>query len=156
MKFTRLAGFLIMLLFGVGGGMGGDIALFVNIPSLIIVTGITFGGLFASGKCPCNLFSINWGKRDIGELFRAAEVYRYAGKLGIASGIIGSLIGFILILANMDDPALLGPALAIAILTTFYGVVIKYIMCDPIAEGLEDRALELDCSGEEESEGESA
>ncbi len=156
MKITRLLGFLIMFLFIVPVATGGDIALFINIPSLIIVGGITLGGLFASGKCPCNLISINWGKRGVAELFRAAEVYRYAGKLGVASGIIGSLIGLILVLANMDDPALVGPALAIAILTTFYGVVIKYIMCDPIAEGLEDRALELDCSGEEESEGESA
>ena len=155
MKITRLLGFLIMFLFIVPIATGGDIALFVNIPSLIIVVGITLGGLFASGKCPCNLISISWGKRDIGELFRAAEVYRYAGKLGIASGIIGSLIGLILILANMDDPALLGPALAIAILTTFYGVVIKYIICEPIAEGLEDRALALEYN-EEESEGESA
>ncbi|CAM8627251.1 MULTISPECIES: MotA/TolQ/ExbB proton channel family protein [Sphingobium] len=55
-----------------------------------------------------------------------------------ALGMAGTIIGLIGMFAAMDDPAALGPAMALALLTTFYGVVIANIIAAPIAARLSD------------------
>ena len=50
-----------------------------------------------------------------------------------ALGMAGTVIGLIGMFAAMDDPAALGPAMALALLTTFYGVVIANMIAAPIA-----------------------
>ena len=50
----------------------------------------------------------------------------------------GTVIGLIGMFAAMDDPAALGPAMALALLTTFYGVVIANMIAAPIAARLAD------------------
>ncbi len=59
-----------------------------------------------------------------------------------AMGMIGTLIGLVAMLANMDDPKAIGPAMAVALLTTLYGAVIANGMCEPIADKLKLRASE--------------
>ena len=57
--------------------------------------------------------------------------------------MIGTLVGLVQLLANMDDPSAIGPAMAIALLTTLYGAVIANLICLPIADKLEAKlALE--------------
>lgn len=53
--------------------------------------------------------------------------------LGPAYGMIGTLVGLVLMLANMSDPANIGPAMAIALLTTLYGAVIANVFFIPFA-----------------------
>lgn len=53
-----------------------------------------------------------------------------------AMGMIGTLIGLIQMLANMSDPASIGPAMAIALLTTLYGSIIANCFAQPIANKL--------------------
>lgn len=55
-----------------------------------------------------------------------------------ALGMAGTIIGLIGMFAAMDDPAALGPAMALALLTTFYGVVIANILAAPVAARLAD------------------
>ncbi|MEJ7926886.1 MotA/TolQ/ExbB proton channel family protein [Sphingobium sp. AN641] len=55
-----------------------------------------------------------------------------------ALGMAGTIIGLIGMFAAMDDPAALGPAMALALLTTFYGVVIANVVAAPIAQRLSD------------------
>lgn len=59
-----------------------------------------------------------------------------------AMGMIGTLIGLVAMLANMDDPKAIGPAMAVALLTTLYGAVIANAITGPIAEKLRLRADE--------------
>ena len=54
-------------------------------------------------------------------------------------GMVGTLIGLIQMLSNMDDPSSIGPAMAVALLTTLYGVLLANIVAKPIAEKLETR-----------------
>lgn len=63
-------------------------------------------------------------------MFKAMAVY------APAMGMIGTLIGLIQMLANMSDPASIGPAMAIAILTTLYGAIIANAFAQPLAEKL--------------------
>ena len=56
-------------------------------------------------------------------------------KYAPAVGMMGTLIGLVLMLANMD-PATLGVGMATAILTTLYGAIIANIFCLPLADKL--------------------
>jgi chemotaxis protein MotA len=54
--------------------------------------------------------------------------------------MIGTLIGLVQMLQTMDDPSTIGPAMAVALLTTFYGSLIANIICLPIAGKLNNRS----------------
>lgn len=59
-----------------------------------------------------------------------------------AMGMIGTLVGLVQMLANMSDPASIGPAMAVALLTTLYGAIIANMIASPIADKLDLRAKE--------------
>ncbi len=64
------------------------------------------------------------------------------GKYGPAFGMIGTLVGLVIMLKNMSDPASIGPAMAVALLTTLYGAVISNLFALPLAEKLGRRSKE--------------
>ncbi len=53
-----------------------------------------------------------------------------------ALGMIGTLIGLVVMLANLDDPDALGPSMAVALITTFYGAVVANALCAPMGQRL--------------------
>jgi chemotaxis protein MotA len=57
--------------------------------------------------------------------------------LAPAMGMIGTLIGLVLMLGNMGDPKLIGPAMAVALLTTLYGAFVANVMFAPMVIKLE-------------------
>lgn len=63
-------------------------------------------------------------------------VWEKWAELGPAWGMIGTLIGLILMLNNMDDPSSIGPAMSVALVTTLYGSLIANWLCIPIASKL--------------------
>lgn len=67
------------------------------------------------------------------------KVFKFMAATAPAMGMIGTLIGLVTMLRSLDDPAAIGPAMAIALLTTFYGAVLAFIIFGPIAEKLADR-----------------
>jgi len=71
-----------------------------------------------------------------------AEIFTTMGTYAPAMGMIGTLIGLVQMLQNMDDPSSIGPAMAVALLTTFYGSVMANIICMPIAGKLKARSKE--------------
>lgn len=64
---------------------------------------------------------------------RAVDFLRRAGDVAPAMGLIGTLIGLIKMLGNLDDPSTMGPAMATALLTTFYGAVMAHLVFIPLA-----------------------
>ena len=50
--------------------------------------------------------------------------------------MIGTLIGLVQMLASMSDPASIGPAMAVALLTTLYGALVANLVCLPLADKL--------------------
>ncbi|MCZ6815149.1 MAG: MotA/TolQ/ExbB proton channel family protein [Planctomycetota bacterium] len=58
------------------------------------------------------------------------------GKYAPAFGMIGTLVGLVVMLKNMDDPSKIGPGMAIALLTTMYGAVMANVICLPLADKL--------------------
>ena len=69
------------------------------------------------------------------------RIFRSMAESAPAFGIIGTLVGLIQMLGNMDDPSAIGPAMALALLTTLYGALIANLICTPIADKLEMRTL---------------
>ena len=63
-------------------------------------------------------------------------IFKSIGDVAPAMGMIGTLIGLVQMMANMDDPKALGPAMAVALLTTLYGAVIANVLALPIADKL--------------------
>ena len=57
-------------------------------------------------------------------------------ELGPAFGMLGTLIGLIQMLANLDDPSALGPGMAVALITTFYGSILANMFSIPMGKKL--------------------
>ncbi len=204
MDIARLVGFLL----GVGIivaaiATGGDVMLFVNVPSLLIVIGGTFGVTLM--RIPLADFLRSFGvlgkaflnkKEDPNELIEEAvrladvarkngllalegeeisnpfmkkgitlcvdghepafvqkmlskeinqlisrhevgqDMWKGVGDLAPAMGMIGTLVGLVQMLANMSDPASIGPAMAVALLTTLYGAMVANCFALPIVDKL--------------------
>ncbi|ALV27210.1 motility protein A [Pannonibacter sp. Q-1] len=78
-------------------------------------------------------------ERDL-TLSRLAEgkrVFKALGDSAPAFGMIGTLVGLVQMLANMDDPSAIGPSMAIALLTTLYGALISNCFCLPMVDKLD-------------------
>lgn len=210
MDLATLVGLLgAMALIIVTMMMSGDLIMFVNVPSLVIVFGGTFfavmakfgigqyfAGLKAAGKSfmfklddPLDLIDqiveladaarkgglLSLEGKEVGNDFlqkgiqllvdghdpevvktllskdkslavgrhaHAAKLFADMGVMAPAMGMIGTLVGLVAMLANMDDPKSIGPAMAVALLTTLYGAIFANAFCDPVSEKLKLRAAE--------------
>lgn len=70
------------------------------------------------------------------------DIFKAIGDVGPAMGMIGTLIGLVQMLSNMDDPKQIGPAMAVALLTTLYGAILANMFALPIADKLAVRSNE--------------
>ena len=68
---------------------------------------------------------------------KSANVLRKAAEFSPAMGLIGTLIGLVLMLGDLADPSTIGPRMAVALLTTFYGAVLANMVFMPLASKLE-------------------
>ncbi len=204
MDIASLVGFLLGVGIIIGAiATGGDVMLFVNVPSLLIVFGGTFGvtlmrvpltdflrsfgvlgkaffnkkedtdaliedavrlsdvarknGLLALEGEEINNPFLKKGitlcvdghepafvqkmlNQEINQLISRHEVgqdmWKGVGDLAPAMGMIGTLVGLVQMLANMSDPASIGPAMAVALLTTLYGAMIANCFALPIVDKL--------------------
>jgi len=71
-----------------------------------------------------------------------ADIFKNFGDVAPAMGMIGTLVGLVAMLSNMDDPKSIGPAMAVALLTTLYGAVVANMVALPISDKLKLRAAE--------------
>ncbi|GAA0857838.1 flagellar motor protein PomA [Aliiglaciecola litoralis] len=197
-------GFVVMAMV-----MGGDLSMFMNVPSILIVFGGTLfvvlsqfslGQFFGAGKIGAKAFMFKIESPDVliqkivemadaarkggflaleeAEIENAfmqkgvdmlvdghdvdvvrdtlskditmtterhefgATIYKGMGDVAPAMGMIGTLIGLVAMLSNMDDPKAIGPAMAVALLTTLYGAFFSNVICLPMAVKLNNRAVE--------------
>ncbi|NLF25095.1 MAG: motility protein A [Deltaproteobacteria bacterium] len=70
---------------------------------------------------------------------RAVQVFETLGTYAPAFGLIGTLIGLIQMLSALEDPATVGPAMGLALVTTFYGALLANLLFLPIAGKLRNR-----------------
>ena len=70
------------------------------------------------------------------------SIFDSVGKYAPAFGMIGTLVGLVIMLQNMNDPAKIGPGMAVALLTTLYGALIANGVALPLADRLARRSAE--------------
>ena len=72
-----------------------------------------------------------------GRHLKSAGVLRKAAEVSPAMGLIGTLVGLVQMLGNLEDPTTIGPSMAVALLTTFYGAILANMVFSPLASKLE-------------------
>ncbi len=70
------------------------------------------------------------------DLSTEVSVWESLGELFPAFGMIGTLIGLIQMLQNLNDPSALGPGMAVAMITTLYGAILANVVSIPVAKKL--------------------
>ncbi|MEM7409188.1 MAG: MotA/TolQ/ExbB proton channel family protein [Myxococcota bacterium] len=73
---------------------------------------------------------------------RGQAIFKFMGSTAPSMGMVGTLVGLVQMLKSLEDPAAIGPAMAVALLTTLYGAIIAFVICIPIASKLEHRTDE--------------
>lgn len=67
-------------------------------------------------------------------------IFNALGAYAPAFGMIGTLIGLVKMLGNLDDPSSIGPSMAVALITTFYGAVMGNLVYLPMAGKLKEKS----------------
>ncbi|MDJ0685611.1 MAG: MotA/TolQ/ExbB proton channel family protein [Alphaproteobacteria bacterium] len=75
-------------------------------------------------------------------LSRSISILRKAAELSPAMGLIGTLVGLVQMLGNLEDPSTIGPSMAVALLTTFYGACLANLVFNPLASKIERNGAE--------------
>jgi len=73
---------------------------------------------------------------------KGQSIFTAMGTYAPAFGMIGTLVGLIQMLTQLDDPTALGPGMATALITTFYGVILANLVFLPMANKLKERSEE--------------
>lgn len=73
--------------------------------------------------------------------FIVQDIFRKMAQYAPAFGMIGTLIGLVQMLTQLSNPETVGPAMAVALLTTFYGTMFATLVFNPIAGKLRSRTL---------------
>ena len=118
-----------LILIGLGLNLGATI---IDVRSAIITLGGAFALLLVSG--------VNIGAMFEGVFSSAATAgargWELCGIYALIAGAIGTLIGLVIMLKNMDDPAAIGPGMALSMLTSFYGFVLAFLISMPLRKKL--------------------
>ena len=69
------------------------------------------------------------------------NIFRTVGILAPMFGLLGTLIGIVEVLKNFSDPKAVGPSMATAITSAFYGICVSNLVCVPVAGKLRQRTL---------------
>jgi len=122
--------------------LGGSLMAFINLPSILMVV----GGLVCFSLAHHDAGSIKdaiahaLGDEPISNHQKDISVLATLRKTTYGSGVAGTLIGMIQMLQNLDDPSAIGPAMAVAMLTVLYSVLIVEFLIDPLTNRILSRA----------------
>ncbi|WP_432797865.1 MotA/TolQ/ExbB proton channel family protein [Poriferisphaera sp. WC338] len=109
--------------------MGGRIGIFIDTPSLVLVLGLTFSGLWMSFGIPRTLKAITsvfLGKRiDAPNMLATYVLILERGRiLAWTTSTIGAIVGLISMLSDLPDPSSIGAGMAVALICQLYGAIL--------------------------------
>jgi len=127
---------LIAMLIGGAISVHGSLPSFVDLASLLIVCGLVGAGALVSFPVSELVEALAPGRASTPELeARRQVVLHRLADLSVSAGVVGTCIGLVLMLQNLDDPTKIGPAMAVALLTLLYGVVLGELVLRGLATG---------------------
>lgn len=124
----------------------GPVGMYLDIPALVLLFGITLAGtVIGYGKQSIYYFKLA-GKTKIPskDLLPALNFFNYISRLTFYSSICAFFISAIVILINISDLKMLGPAIALTLLNIIYGVIFSFIIIQPIKHGILLNRLKAD------------
>ena len=122
--------------------MGGTLAAFVSVPSLLILSSVTIGGvLWTNSLADIDEGLSDWlaNRLDDAGRERCYRIFSQAANLAVVAGFVGVLIGLIQMLRNLADSSAIGPAMAVALLSLLYAVLFGEILLRAVAEDCRNR-----------------
>ena len=119
-------------MFALAATIHSSLPIFFDAPSLFIVVVPSLLISFAFHGLGSVFDALRSKERGEHELKDSIVILRTLQNLTRACGCIGSLMGLIMMLANMDDPAKIGPAMAVAVLSVLYGLFIAELFLGPL------------------------
>ena len=101
-------------------------------------------GLVVDGATPEDVEDVMAQEQSAiqGRHAKSASILRKAAEVAPAMGLIGTLVGLVQMLGQLDNPSAIGPAMAVALLTTFYGAVLANMVFAPLASKLDRNSAE--------------
>ncbi|MEC7241398.1 MAG: MotA/TolQ/ExbB proton channel family protein [Myxococcota bacterium] len=142
---TRFIGFAVMFGMIVAGILSGAaLQSFVDPPSVFIVVGVIVGGALASFS-PSQISTafedgFSGGTVESERAHESSSVFFRLSELSVAAGIVGTLLGLVMMLQQMDDPTAIGPAMAVALLTLLYGIMLSELVFRSFAASILERS----------------
>ncbi len=126
----------VILFLAVVAGLGllsATLGSFIDFPSLFVILGLSLSILLASGLLPDFLkgFKLMGAKENpftALELKRIRRACRLAIQSFLLGGFVGTMIGSVGVLASLNDPAKIGPNLAVAMLTVLYALIFVFLV----------------------------
>ena len=140
--------FLIIVPMVAGMIMSGGLGQFIDPPSVFIVIVPTVGTLLVAYKGSFILsVTAIWKERratvfDDKDLLTAIAFWQTVGTCAVGYGCLGFFIGLIAMLGSLDDPSMLGPFLAVGLIAVMYGLIVKYLVAEPVIALLETKKPE--------------
>ena len=116
--------------------MDGTVAAFINLPSIAVVVGGTMFFTLASHSVQNVVealrISLNNDPCSAEGILKHIAVMSTMRNLALYTGMTGMFIGLITMLANLEDPSTIGPAMAVALLSSLYGIILAEIIIGPL------------------------
>ncbi|MEM1446027.1 MAG: MotA/TolQ/ExbB proton channel family protein [Planctomycetota bacterium] len=142
-----IVGFFTLLVMLSAGNLG----IYIDIPSFIWVGAIVIGGLWVTYRPRTAIRSFAMGAlrqspRDLDDIVEVCGVLRRGRQLGWASGVLGSLLQTIAMLADLSDPAAIGAGIAVALLTTLYGALLAELVFAPMLHTVQQRRDQIEAA----------
>ena len=108
--------------------------IFMDLLSAVFVVGMVVCGAVISLPIESLADALIPGRATTQEAkARKVAVFHRLADLAVSSGLCGTLVGLVLMLTNLDDPTAIGPAMAVALLTMLYGVVLGEVVFRGVA-----------------------
>ena len=142
-----ILGFIVMIALVVGGIVhAGFLSELVGVPSAIITVGVWCAALLMSfGKgCSTAIRAVFSRTASREMLALGVAVFERGQSYAVGCGVLGTLVGTVIMLSKLDDPARIGPGLAVALLTLIYGLFLAYGILLPIVASLRRRLGEME------------
>ena len=145
--WSRLIGVgLLMGLVGWAMLSKGTFEMFLDPAAMAIVFGAVLGGLWISfdPRLLADTFAKSLQSEKITDPKKVTlyvAVLSRAHQLAWGAGLVGTLIGMVLMLANMDDPNAIGPGMAVSLLALLYGAFLAEFIFGPLKSGMIEQSI---------------
>ncbi len=140
---------------------GSSLLIFVDAPAMLIVFGLTALGTLGAHSSAQTRAAFRALRKclrsepdqtlDAQSALHAQAYFNRMGELALGAGVVGVLLGLIPLFNNLDDPTLIGPALASALLALFWGLFLSELLFRDAAASCASYALSPGVQSEQET-----